>query len=72
MDDPQYSTPPRKRLKVDNQNMEANNEDTNFPGQLEMLSAERDQARREVQVGIVEYVSTDTLGFAGIFKKRYS
>ena len=85
MDDSQDNTHPRKKIKLDDQTMEANVEDSNAAGDRlppandsqndrhpeQTLYGLRDQASREAQVGILEYVSPDSPGFTGLFKKRY-
>ena len=71
MDELEQSIPPKKRLKT----MQPSNPSPQVViGTMQgtVLTNQVTQDQREAEVGILEFVSPDTLGFEGIFKKRYN
>ncbi|GAD94263.1 pseudouridine synthase TruD/Pus7 [Paecilomyces variotii No. 5] len=77
MDREEIIESPRKRLKTD----DASQSDVTVPltstsqtqsGETPVLLNEDVQALKEAEVGITEFVSSNTQGFSGILKKRYT
>lgn len=62
---------PRKRLKVDNAQNEANDTIIAEVPATESSSSSNTQATKELDVGITEFVSADIPGFEGVLKKRF-
>lgn len=60
---------PRKRLKTDDATSQDSEIVPAFPVAGGAYAAAKNS--REAEVGITEFVSTDTPGFEGILKKRY-
>ena len=82
MDEVENSNPPKKRLKMGHSNQRPPEPDlTTHTGHLSpqtivgnmqetSSTSQATQDQREAEVGIQGFVSPDTVGFKGIFKKR--
>ena len=66
--DPENVEAPRKRIKTDNDT--TTDEAIVAAPDLAAKSPEDAQSAKEIEVGITEFASPGTAGFAGIFKKR--